>query len=66
MTSVSVFTETLPANYMCVQWWEQPEMVSRTHSEILGKKIFAREHFVRPGQTIAVLTAWSKQMALWN
>lgn len=53
---LSVFTETLPANYMRVQLWEQPEVVSRTHSKILGKKAFAREHFVRTGQNIASCT----------
>lgn len=50
---LSVFIETRPANAMRVQLWEQPELVSRMHSKILGKKIFARERFVRTGQNIA-------------
>lgn len=36
---LSVFTETLPANYVHVQLWEQPELVPERTGRFLGREL---------------------------
>jgi len=51
--TLSVFTETLPANYMHIKLWEQPELFPDCTVRLLGRTLLLEEHFVRTGQNVA-------------